>query len=105
MSAEPVCDTCGNWLSFPPEGVCYRCAPAPLTWTREAPTKPGWYWMRQHNAVTGPYVSVVLVYLAGGFLYTEPYDDYSPPPRVSDWRPCEWAGPIPEPLPSEEKRR
>lgn len=59
-----------------------------MNWTREKPTKPGWYWVRCGNAVP-PRVEEVAE--RWGKLYCQgfPAADYH-----QDW---EFAGPIPEP--------
>jgi hypothetical protein len=59
-----------------------------VNWTREKPTKPGWYWVRCGNAVL-PRIEEVAE--RWGKLYCQgfPAADYH-----QDW---EFAGPIPEP--------
>lgn len=77
-----------------------------LVWTKEKPTKPGIYWLRQHCAtgVNGPWHSDGVVEIAPDEMTVddklwvwvmggegqEPLDDYGDE--------CEWAGPVPKPI-------
>ncbi len=63
---------------------------APLTWTKEKPTKPGWYW---HRTLPGYVHEPIWVGQENGILkYWHVVEEcwYELPPG-------EWAGPIPEP--------
>ena len=72
--------------------------PAALTWTREKPTKPGWYWRTTLTSEDHVHVTE-----RGGDLYfSEPGEtdvDYEHPMDAAD-RLWSWAGPIPEPTDS-----
>ena len=58
-----------------------------MIWTREAPTKPGWYWWR-HDAGTGETIVKI------NFHEGVPYASMAP---CKEWR-GEWSStPIPEP--------
>jgi len=82
-------------IEAPPDGA--ELVPA-LTYTRERPTKPGWYWLRRLGMEPGE-ETIVQVYawnapgqekLAvsyGGMVSTES--------KIFDG--AQWAGPIPEP--------
>ena len=77
---------------------CSRAAAAHfgdrLTWTRERPTKPGWYWMR-HNPQSGVHI-VKLSGIAPNFDIEWAGHDDSTEMRCTNLN-GEWAGPIPEP--------
>lgn len=62
----------------------------PLQWTREPPTKPGWYWRRHPMGATWA-VFCDEVYQHRGQLCRMGDIDVTASPD------CEWAGPIPEP--------
>ncbi len=72
---------------------------AALTWTREKPTKPGWYWSRV------PFVAdtaelIHLVRGENGILF-EPAEYVDMITTLAEFNThCEWAGPIPEPTDS-----
>jgi hypothetical protein len=68
-----------------------------MNWTREKPTKPGWYWWKLDN-----YARVVMVDTGEWdrergeprLIFTQPGMEMAY--RVSEWD-GEWAGPIPKP--------
>jgi hypothetical protein len=65
-----------------------------LRWSREPPTEPGWYWVKDHVG-TG----IVEVVIRPGHRYLAIYEDSYP---KGNFIPvagilAEWAGPIPEP--------
>lgn len=66
----------------------YSPPPAPLRWTSEPPTSPGWYWIRWGAAAN--HTEVVLVTDSDALRV-----HYGS--RVADMRDVEWAGPIPAP--------
>ena len=79
--------------------------PNPLTWTREAPTTPGWYWVGAHG-VAGHIVCVQDA--SGKPIGSDVWEHGEPHPEgtlgvrgsfgwyaVSEYKGV-WAGPIPE---------
>ena len=59
-----------------------------LYWTKEKPTKPGWYWVKRE------YLKV----MESSIQQVRIFDDAL---CISNWKipeEAEWAGPIPEPL-------
>lgn len=67
-----------------------------LVWTKDKPTKLGWYWFRFGTDGFAFVVRVAYWVLGGDTLYV--YDHYGNRLPLSDsyWRGL-WAGPIPEP--------
>ena len=65
-----------------------------MRWTREMPTEPGWYWVRDPDVYA---TSINLVQHAKGRLMFA----YGSGVRIelddAMYDDCEWAGPIPEP--------
>lgn len=61
-----------------------------LTWTRDRPTVPGWYWMRTQS---GAFEEIVEVFRRRGDLYVSEPDDLYPLSGYAG----EWAGPLPHP--------
>ncbi len=59
-----------------------------MTWTKDVPTKPGWYWRR-----TGEYKGVVYVHEGERGLFCAVADMVQYVHRIG----CEWSGPIPAP--------
>ena len=57
-------------------------------WTREKPTKPGWYWWRQTKRHYGEIVCVIDI-----DILTVNRNGV-----ITEVRGGEWAGPIPEPI-------
>ena len=66
-----------------------------MTWTKEKPTEPGWYWTKRKGCCAG-----VTCFITSGEMTTNAYI-----PRIIGWNGApidpsefEWfAGPIPEP--------
>lgn len=81
------CCTKGCWLEGPTKEwkasaiEAWNALPRTLRWTKEPPTEPGWYWLRQANTKD----LVQIVRACGEEL---PYN----------WENAEWAGPIQEPV-------
>ncbi|MEP6959524.1 MAG: hypothetical protein ABI980_12410 [Nitrospirota bacterium] len=60
----------------------------PLTWMKEQPTKPGWYWWRSHRRVEP---DILKVEISGDkFVIYRDQEVLEPPPG-------EWAGPLDPP--------
>lgn len=74
-----------------PPAAGHSIAPAPLTWTSEKPKVAGWYWMQPKGG-------------AGCIVDVDRYNDTLAIDRGWGYDPIaddmEWAGPIPEPTPS-----
>ncbi len=72
-----------------------RLAPSagrPMTWTREAPTAPGEYWMRESHGESRGIVAVRKNYGNGKMEWLNGYGWHEVAEKEADW-----AGPIPEP--------
>ena len=68
-----------------------------MTWTKEPPTEPGWYWKREirEGRIMSSEMVEVEIAESGEVLYTY-HADYDGAFRSTPgWN--EWAGPIPEP--------
>lgn len=87
LTCRVSCCTKGCWMEGPMKEwkasaiAAWNALPRPLHWTKETPTEPGWYWLRQ--ASTKELVQIVR---ACG----EELPEY--------WKDAEWAGPIQEPV-------
>ena len=67
----------------------WNALPRRLRWTKEKPTKEGWYWLKEEGR------HAVVKMTAGGMI-SEPYV------RHVNEVDGEWAGPIPEPMEAEQ---
>ncbi len=81
------CCTKGCWLEGPTKEwkasaiEAWNALPSPMRWTKEPPTEPGWYWLRQASTKG-------LVQIVRACVEELPYN----------WEDAEWAGPIQEPV-------
>ena len=64
-----------------------------LTWTRERPTEPGFYWARVRKVLSEEWepAETTVVYERGGSLWVETMNGTGPIDRYAT---CEWAGPL-----------
>jgi hypothetical protein len=63
-----------------------------MNWTREKPTKPGWYW---HRLMPHTERRVLHVFKLAGALVVD-HTKWSAPAKVEEYRGL-WCGPIEEP--------
>lgn len=85
------------------DGWCLACvAKLTLTYTRERPTVPGWYWVRgAETHYRSELIARVFVYMSPNDRRRELWADVSKvgerPLCAAFFPDCEWAGPILEP--------
>ena len=110
MTTRVTCDHSSYWITI--YGNCMACendalraqlAALTLTWTREKPTTPGWYWWRLSPQTKKEDLVIFQVFF--GVKTQRWYAQGGP--RPEDIFPVytihgEWAGPIP--LPTEARR-
>ena len=79
-----------------------REAAKPLTWTREKPTEPGWYWCCTPGIADSEEIIQLAKDESGDLFQTAEYIDEIT--SISEFNEnCEWAGPIPPPQPEGTK--
>lgn len=64
-----------------------------MKWTKEKPTKPGWYWFRSETEYGTCTTVLEIRNVQGGLVVVETIAIYP----LEEFREGEWAGPIPEP--------
>lgn len=110
-SVGSYCQTTGKWLEVTaylhpedaqncvaslnsgggvPRALCVQ------RWTKERPSKPGWYWVRQSGDGEQDACGIVRIKRdpGGGLMFEGPVYDYPD----EDWEQFEFSGPIPGPI-------
>lgn len=98
------CLACGSARARTKDAIKdWNSIPRRLRWTKETPTKPGWYWFRNTNQRDVHVVCIAYEWdehmvdleLVAWFALEPPYNWHSP--HIVARMDGEWAGPIPEP--------
>jgi len=96
------CNACGAYVEAGGGHDCYRQSPTmtALTWTRERPTQPGWWWVRIRKAVSSEWYEPDMAYVTegNGSLWCETMGGLGPNP-LDRYTYCEWYGPLVPPSP------